>query len=82
MINQDSPHQLGRDAKEVSAILPTHLLLVYQPYVGLVDERRGLKGVSWVFPAHVAPCKLSELSVDERQKLIECRLVSLTPIHQ
>ena len=48
VIDQNLPHQASRDAEEMSAALPWHAL-IDQPQIGLVDQRRRLKGM--VLPA-------------------------------
>ena len=82
VVNQDAPHQLRRDAEKMSAVLPLHVLLIYQPQVGFIDQRRGLQSVAGAFAAHVTAGELSQLGVDQRQQLIERRLVAVAPIHQ
>ncbi len=43
VINEDSPHQIGRDAEKMGPALPADVCLAHQPEVRLVNESRGLK---------------------------------------
>ncbi|MCI0420251.1 MAG: hypothetical protein L0387_32125 [Acidobacteria bacterium] len=45
MLDQDAAHQSGGDTEEMGPVLPTHIPLVYELKVGLVDEGGGLQGV-------------------------------------
>ena len=42
MVNQDSPHQLGSDSKELGAVPPVGPLLIYKFDVGFLHKGRGL----------------------------------------
>jgi hypothetical protein len=53
MIDQDAPHQLGRQGKKVRAIFPVHAVLIDQTQVGLVDQSARLQGVAGIFLPHV-----------------------------
>jgi len=55
VVNQNSPHELGGNGKEMGAILPAHALVIDEPQVGFVNQSRGLQGVAGALPAHVTP---------------------------
>jgi hypothetical protein len=55
MIQQNTAHDTGRDAKKMGAVLPAHFFLVYQPDVGFINQRGGLQSVAGVFSTHVIP---------------------------
>ena len=80
VIDQDPAHDLCRDAKEVCSILPVDLALVDEPEVDLVDERRRLQRVVSSLAPKLARGRPAELSVDEREQLIERSPIAATPI--
>jgi len=71
IIDQNAPHQLGANAKELRAILPIRFSLVYELKVNIAYERRRLQGVTGTFlteKAHGAPM---QLVVNQREQLFE-----------
>jgi hypothetical protein len=80
VIDQDPPHDLCGDAKEVCAILPVDLALIDEPQVDLVNERRWLQGVVSTLAPELTRGGPAELSVDEREQQIERSPVAATPI--
>jgi hypothetical protein len=45
VVDQDISHHPGRQAVKLGAPLPLNLLLIHQPQIGLVNQRRWLQGV-------------------------------------
>src|SRR2546430_10091258 len=78
-IHQNPPHQLGRDAEKVRAVLPTHILPVNQPDVSLIDQCGCLQSVTGTLAAHVVMGEAVQLVIDKRRPSCQWRLVSLTP---
>ena len=64
MVDENLSHRPGRDAEEVAAVLPAHVLLPDQPQIGLVHERRGLKRVIPTLAPHVGTGGATQLAVD------------------
>jgi hypothetical protein len=46
VINQNSPHHLGRDSKKMGAVLPMHIPLANQSQKGFINKSRCLKRVT------------------------------------
>jgi hypothetical protein len=36
MVHEDPPHQLGRNRKEVNAIVPVHRVVTHEPQIGFM----------------------------------------------
>ena len=53
VVDQDPPHELRCNSKEVCPVLPVGSTLTNQPQKGFVDERRGLQRVSDSLPLEV-----------------------------
>ena len=82
MIHQDAPHQAARHRKEVCSILPADFLYLEQTQVRLVDKSTRLKRMARAFSCHIAAGQASEFRVDERDQLVERRLIAGTPGNQ
>jgi hypothetical protein len=65
VIDQDSPHHLRRDTKEMCAALPMHVPLVHQAKKSLINKRGCLKRVTGRFPSHVPPCQSVKFLVND-----------------
>ena len=52
-VDQDAPHQLRRDRKKMSAVLPVHLTLPNEFQIRLVDKHSGLQSAGSPFVRHV-----------------------------
>jgi hypothetical protein len=63
-------------------VLPLDALYVDQLQVGFVDERRGLQTVPGALPRHTSPCDPMQLTLDERDQPLECRIIALSPGQQ
>ena len=72
VVDEDPPHDLCGDTKEMRPILPIDLALVDESQVHLVDERRRLQGVARPLVTKLARGNAAQLGVDEWQQLIEC----------
>src|SRR3989442_10669520 len=82
VIDQYMSHHLRRHGKEVGAILPVHILLVYQPHIGFIDQGCRLQRVAGAFATHVVMGQTPEFVIDQRRELVQCRLVSVAPRFQ
>ena len=78
-VNENAPHQPRADREEVGAILPTHVLELHQPQVDLVDERRGLQRVTFIFPGHLAARQAVQFVVDQGRQVLQGGLVPVSP---
>ena len=79
MVDEDAAHRLGRDGEEMGAVLPVHALVIDQPHVGFVDQRRGLQAVAGALALHVVARQAVELVVHDRCQLGERALVPVAP---
>src|SRR5215207_6612199 len=79
VVEQDASHDLRGDGEEVRAVLPVHALLVDEPEVRLVDERRRLERVPRVLAPHEVARDAVQLSLDEREEAFERRPVAVAP---
>jgi hypothetical protein len=80
VIDQDAPHDLGRDTKTMGAILPIDVALIAEPDVRLMNKGRRLQGVVSPLAPKLAGRHASELRVDEWQQLVERSPVAAIPI--
>jgi hypothetical protein len=79
VIDKDTPHDLRADGKEVSAILPTSLLLVHQAQVGFMHQLRALQSVVRPFAAQMAVRQAAEFGVHQRREFIHGRGIASAP---
>jgi hypothetical protein len=56
-----------------------HISLIYQPQVGLVDERRGLQRVTGALAIHLASGHPPQLRINQGHQLVEGSLVTIAP---
>ena len=70
-LHQNPSHQLGRDGKEMGAVLPINLTGIDQSKISLIDEGTGLQDVAGSLPGHVVVSQLVQLIVDEGDELLE-----------
>ena len=54
----------------MGTVLPINLLGTKQPQIGLIDQRGGLEGVSWVLAVHVPPGKPAQFLINDRKELV------------
>src|SRR5574341_1730686 len=52
-IHQDAAHDLRGKDQKMGAVLPLDALVINQPQISLIDERRGLQQVSGILTRHV-----------------------------
>ena len=72
MIDEDSPHRLGRGRVEVPAAGPGNLSRPDELEIGFVDEGRGRQRVVITLAAHPLMGGATQLVVDKRQELLRC----------
>jgi len=65
VLNQNAPHQLGRNRKKMSAVLPIHPLVIHQAHVGFIDQSGGLQAMTGALTFHVASGKAVEFVIDD-----------------
>lgn len=82
ILHEELPHEIGRDPVEVAAALPIRQLLLHEPEVGFVDERRGPQRVGIAFPAQIAFGHPAKLAVEQRDQAVARRLVARFPLNQ
>jgi hypothetical protein len=70
VIYQDAPHHLGRDPKELSAVLPIRAVLIDQTQVRLVKERRRLERMARAFASKVGGRPPAQLLIHEGHELV------------
>ena len=81
VIDQNVTHHLCADCEEVRAILPFKSpLLTGEFYICFIDQSGCLQCVAGAFLAHLPAGDLAQLSMNERKKSVECRLVTFSPI--
>ena len=80
VVDEDPPHDLYGDPKEMSSTLPIDLPLIDESQIGFVDERRRLQSMPHPLAAKLARCDAAQLGIDERQQLIEGTVIPATPI--
>jgi hypothetical protein len=79
VIDQHAPHQAGRDAEKVRAILPADAAGVGQPEERFVHQGRGLQGVTATLAAHVPASQAAKLRLHERRQPFERTVVAVRP---
>jgi hypothetical protein len=82
VVHQYPSHQLRCDSEKVGAILPLRISLIYEFEISLVHERRRLQRVLATLAPQVITGQTSQLAIDQRHQLFECRLVAFTPIDE
>ena len=83
MIDENSPHRLGRRREEVAAVLPACLLRPgRQAKVSFVNKACGVERVARGFCRHANRGEFSQLVIHERKKIGRCLTVALPPRHQ
>jgi hypothetical protein len=78
-VDQDAPHELGRDGEEVRAVVPVDPAGVDQPHVGFADEGRRLERVPRALAPHVVVGQAVQLVVHQGDQPVECGRVTPTP---
>src|SRR5262245_7897141 len=68
---QDPPHRFGCCGKEMTTAVPVLSRLdANKANVGLVDQRRRLQRLSWLFLGQLRGRELAQLVVNQRQQLL------------
>jgi hypothetical protein len=78
-VDEHSAHHLRRHAKEVAAVLPTHLVPPQQAKTDLVHESRRLKRDVRTLAGKVAERHPMQLVVDERYQMFKRALIAIAP---
>lgn len=79
MVHENAAHHLGGDRQEVRPILPVNPLMVDQPQIGLVNERRRLERVVAPLPAQLACRARPQVSMDQIEQIVARLNVSARP---
>src|ERR1019366_2973315 len=79
MINQNAPHELGRNREKMGAILPLHVLVIHQPHIGFVDQGTRLEAMSRPLTSHVASREAVEFVINDWSQAVESSAISITP---
>jgi YVTN family beta-propeller protein len=79
VVDEDTPHHIRRDPKEMAAILPRHRDVTDQPQIHLVNQSRRLQRVVVAFLTEATGGALPQLTVHERQQLIASAKVPSPP---
>src|SRR5262249_52147047 len=79
VVDQDTPHYLRRYGEEVPSVLPTNSLLVHEPEIGLVNQRRSLERVSGGLVTHVPSGHAAQLGINQRHQPVEGCGIAFAP---
>ena len=82
VIDEYAPHQLGGNAEEMGAILPSGVSLIDELQIRLVDERGWLQRVTGTFAAQIVTRETAQFVVNQRHQFLERRLVAVAPIDE
>jgi hypothetical protein len=82
VIDQDLPHQAGRNRKKMSLIVQLRGLLVDEAQVRFVDQGCALQRVSRLLTLQAAMSDSPEFVVDKRQKSIKSGIFASPPPKQ
>ena len=66
VIDENAPHQLGRDAEKLCPVSPARAVLAHELQVGLIYQGSRLERVFTAFPSKVGPSQAMQFVVDER----------------
>ena len=80
VVDEDPADDLRRNAEEVRPVPPIDLPLIYQPQVGLMNQRRGLERVSGAFMTQLPSSDATQLRIDQWQQPVEGLSIAPTPI--
>jgi hypothetical protein len=70
VIDKDAAHQVRGNGEEVRAVLPTHILLIHETEIRLVNQVRRLKGVARALTAHVAGSLAAQFPIDHGNQAV------------
>src|SRR5260370_38611821 len=69
VINQNAPHNLGGDGKELRTVFPANVLPIDHPQVSLVDKCGGLQGVIGALVLHIRRGEMAQVFIDNFEQL-------------
>jgi hypothetical protein len=78
-LDEDSPHDLRRDSKEMNTIPPLDSMDIDQPQISLVHQGGGLERMARPLARHHTFGEPMQLFVHERHELLERGLIALAP---
>src|SRR5215467_6326588 len=78
-VGEDAAHHARRDGEEMGTVLPVDLRNVNQLQVNFIHQRRGLKRVVRLFPAHVVLGEPVQFLLHEWDQTIQSALIPLPP---
>src|SRR5205807_6067923 len=82
VIDQNAPHEVRRDSKEMSPVLPVGISLCDQFHVGLMHQGSWLQGVIWPLTAQVADGQATEFLVNDRNEFAGGFLIAVCELSQ
>jgi hypothetical protein len=82
MVDQNMPHELRREAEELSAVLPLRLTLANETKVGFINQGGALKCVVGAFAPKMTPRQAAQFVVNQRNQSLSRALISLAPIQE
>jgi len=82
VVDEDASHQIRGNREKVCAVLPTDAPLVYQPQIGLVDQRGRRKRMVVALAAQVGARDRAQFVVDGVDQLAARGFISVAPRHQ
>ena len=77
MVNQNAPHDLSDDGKELRSILPTDVFPIHHPQISLVDQGRRLQSVVGAFVLHIRRGEMPQIVIDKFEQLARRAVVPL-----
>jgi hypothetical protein len=82
MVNQNAPHHLRGNAKEVRPVLPLDLTLINQPDERFIHQCRGLQRVSGTLFPHVPMGHAPKFVIHKRHQLVAGGLIPVAPLFE
>lgn len=81
VVDEDSPHEAGRDSTEMGSIFPGNIH-IDQPLERFVHDRGGLQGMPATLRSHVLASEPPKLVIDERGEPLERLLIPCAPLNE
>ena len=82
MVDENAPHQLGRNGEEVAFVFPLNMLLFDEPEVGFIYQCGGLKGVVGPLSKQIGSSQAAKFVIDERNEGFASLSVTPAPLRQ
>lgn len=79
MIDENLPHHAAAQRQEVQAIVDGQRFALDQPEERFVDESSGLERVTWSLMRHVMNGDPVKFAMNERNELVQRRVIAATP---